>query len=155
METFKGHHSHVLHCTLPSGDIEVYRLLFKWNDEVIKRGIVIPIPPQTKTPLHLYYHLMDIAKMLRISPILDFIPGRYGYMLRSSPSFQSDDIKKVYKTLKQSHPLRITIANGIADSWDTLFTRNKDRINALITDFPEFGSDLYVRWGQELDRSQG
>lgn len=153
METFKGHHSHVLHCTLPSGDIEAYRLLFKWNDEVIKRGIVIPILPQTKTPLYLYYHLIKIAKMLRISPILDTIPGRYEYMLRSLSSFQSDDIKKVYNTLKQGHPLRITIANGIGDSWVTLFTRNKDRINALITDVLEFGSDLYARWGQELDQS--
>ncbi|KAK5099063.1 hypothetical protein LTR70_001213 [Exophiala xenobiotica] len=143
---------HMSHCALPSGDIEAYRLLFKWNDEVIKRGKFIPVPPQTKTPLYLYYHLIEIAKKLRITHILDTIPGRYQYMLRSPPSFQSDDIKKVYKNLKQGHPLRVTIANGIADSWDTLFTKNKDRINALITEIPEFESDLYARWGQELDQ---
>lgn len=136
-------------CALPPGDPDAYRLLFEWNNEVIKRGELIPVPPQNRTPLYLYHHLAEIATKLHITPILDTSPGRYQYMLQTPSAFRNDDIQKVFTTLEKGHPLRVAIANGIADAWPTLYDHTKERINKIGNRVLEFENDLFARWGEK------
>lgn len=77
-----GHH--LGHCALPPGSEEAYRLLFQWNDQVIKKGELIPVLTQSEIPLYKYHHLIDIARALHITPILADIPARYNAHAKNS-----------------------------------------------------------------------
>ncbi|KAK5937462.1 hypothetical protein PMZ80_010080 [Knufia obscura] len=111
---------------------------------------------QTGIPLWKYHHVLDIARKLIITPLINDLQSRLNKMLQSPWAIQADDITKVYQTLGKDHPLRQAITNGLAPAWPKLYGKNKDKMYKLAWDkeIPEFWADLEARWAEMVEEGE-
>lgn len=158
------HPSQVEQTALPHVSIEAYELFMTWCNNVIDVCVLakeskpltrmfVPFPRLEIRPLTKYYGVLQIAKKLAITPLVDDLQYRFDTMIIYVPgSWNIDpaDVRKVYEELKAGHELREKIADGIAKAWLRQDLRRKGtEIYRLTFEFEEFWADLQQRGVKE------
>lgn len=140
------------HIILPPGHLDGYKMLFKWVDKTTTTGIYRHIERENDSPLFKYYHILEIAEKLKITPILDNLRPRYNAMLRyqkdSKWNIQSEDVYRVYRELPAGHILRLAIVKGVALAWyyNDLGGGKRKKIEEITWEIPELWADLNELW---------
>lgn len=108
--------------------------------------------PTNQTPLFKYHHVLEIAKMLGITPLIENISHRYEALTtyEGGKSFKIDpaDVKKVYEEgLGVDHALRKELVDIVAQAWkqNNFWKAKRNAFEAMWCENEAFRSDMEAR----------